>query len=80
MTKMELNEAIPPAYARFVGEQLIRHISVNQDSAPGGEAENTDYSNPKIAPGGEKENSEDQIKRWVPSEDSPVPSDCRQSA
>jgi DNA (cytosine-5)-methyltransferase 1 len=78
MTKMELNEAIPPAYARFVGEQLIRHISVNRESAPGGEPEKTDYSNPKIAPGGERGNGPNKIKRWVPSDDSPVPSDCRQ--
>lgn len=26
MTKDELNEAIPPAYTRFIGEQLARHI------------------------------------------------------
>lgn len=26
MTKNELNEAIPPAYARFVGGQLLRHL------------------------------------------------------
>lgn len=26
MTKNEINEAIPPAYTRFIGEQLIRHL------------------------------------------------------
>jgi len=27
MNKNEINEAIPPAYTRFVGQQLIRHLS-----------------------------------------------------
>ena len=27
MTKNEINEAIPPAYTKFVGEQLLRHLS-----------------------------------------------------
>ncbi len=27
MTKTEINEAIPPAYTRYVGEQLLRHLS-----------------------------------------------------
>lgn len=27
MTKNELNEAIPPAYTRFIGEQLLAHIA-----------------------------------------------------
>jgi DNA (cytosine-5)-methyltransferase 1 len=27
MTKNEINEAIPPAYTRFVGDQLIRHLT-----------------------------------------------------
>ena len=27
MTKKEINEAIPPAYARFIGKQLIRHLA-----------------------------------------------------
>lgn len=27
MTKGEINESIPPAYAEFVGQQLLRHIS-----------------------------------------------------
>lgn len=28
MTKGEINEAIPPAYTKFIGEELIRHIEV----------------------------------------------------
>ena len=27
MTKTEINEAIPPAYTRFVGKQLLRHLA-----------------------------------------------------
>ncbi len=27
MTKNEINESIPPAYAKFVGEHLLRHLS-----------------------------------------------------
>lgn len=27
MTKTEINESIPPAYTRFVGQQLLRHLS-----------------------------------------------------
>ena len=34
MTKNEINESIPPAYTRFIGEQLLRHLSfVEQESA-----------------------------------------------
>jgi DNA (cytosine-5)-methyltransferase 1 len=28
MTKGEINEAIPPAYAQLIGKQLLRHVSV----------------------------------------------------
>ncbi len=28
MTKNEINESIPPAYTRFVGQQLLRHLSL----------------------------------------------------
>jgi DNA (cytosine-5)-methyltransferase 1 len=27
MTKIEINESIPPAYTRFVGKQLLRHLT-----------------------------------------------------
>jgi hypothetical protein len=27
MTKNELNEAIPPLYTQFIGEQLLAHIA-----------------------------------------------------
>jgi DNA (cytosine-5)-methyltransferase 1 len=27
MTKAELNEAIPPAYTQFIGEQLLEHLA-----------------------------------------------------
>ncbi len=34
MNKGELNEAIPPAYTRFIGEQLLRHLEdLSYDSA-----------------------------------------------
>lgn len=28
MTKVELNQAVPPAYTRFIGEQLLEHLGV----------------------------------------------------
>ena len=28
MTKNEINESIPPAYTRFIGRQLLRHLSI----------------------------------------------------
>lgn len=30
MTKSELNEAIPPAYTRFIGEQLMAHLRMSE--------------------------------------------------
>jgi DNA (cytosine-5)-methyltransferase 1 len=33
MTKNELNEAIPPAYTQFIGEQLIAHIQTKRLAA-----------------------------------------------
>lgn len=32
MTKAELNNAIPPAYGEFVGEQLMRHLGWSSDT------------------------------------------------
>jgi DNA (cytosine-5)-methyltransferase 1 len=61
MTKHELNEAIPPAFAEYIGKQLLDYISVNQKIAPGGELENADYSNSKIAPGGEQESAGSRV-------------------
>ena len=29
MTKTELNEAIPPAYTRLIGQQLIQHLKTH---------------------------------------------------
>lgn len=57
MTRNELREAIPPAYTKHIGKWLMLHISANREIAPGGEAENPDYSNREIAPGGERENA-----------------------
>jgi DNA (cytosine-5)-methyltransferase 1 len=34
MTKGELNEAIPPAYTRFIGGQLLTHLSSTNRSVP----------------------------------------------
>lgn len=31
MTKTEINEAIPPAYTRFIGEQLLLHLSNSRE-------------------------------------------------
>jgi DNA (cytosine-5)-methyltransferase 1 len=33
MTKEELNQAIPPAYTRFIGEQLMRHLRSSAQEA-----------------------------------------------
>lgn len=33
MTKNELNEAIPPAYTRFIGEQLIEYLGTRQQGS-----------------------------------------------
>lgn len=33
MTKDELNQAIPPAYTRYIGEQLIRHLRSSDRAA-----------------------------------------------
>lgn len=33
MTNREVNEAIPPAYTRFVGEQLIAHLDATAESS-----------------------------------------------
>lgn len=30
MTKTEINESIPPAYTRFVGRELLRHLSLDE--------------------------------------------------
>ena len=32
MTKKELNEAIPPAYTEFIGQQLMSHLSTTKAS------------------------------------------------
>src|ERR1044072_9413780 len=37
MSRNELREAIPPAYTKYIGEALLDHLSVNRESAPGGE-------------------------------------------
>lgn len=34
MTKSELNEAIPPAYTQFIGEQLLAYIVAQERTAP----------------------------------------------
>ncbi len=34
MSKKEINEAIPPAYTRFVGDQLLCHLSVTEQKQP----------------------------------------------
>jgi DNA (cytosine-5)-methyltransferase 1 len=33
MTKGEINESIPPAYTRFIGRQLMRHLSLIEEPA-----------------------------------------------
>ena len=33
MTKNELNEAIPPAYTQWIGEQLLAHLSASEQTA-----------------------------------------------
>jgi DNA (cytosine-5)-methyltransferase 1 len=35
MTKNELNEAIPPAYTRFIGRQLLAYLIAMKESEPG---------------------------------------------
>jgi DNA (cytosine-5)-methyltransferase 1 len=35
MTKNELNEAIPPAYTQFIGEQLLAHMAAENQTAAG---------------------------------------------
>lgn len=32
MSKNELNEAIPPAYTKFIGQQLMRYLSIEQNN------------------------------------------------
>jgi DNA (cytosine-5)-methyltransferase 1 len=34
MTKNEINEAIPPVYARFIGQELLRHLSFAEEESP----------------------------------------------
>ena len=34
MTKNEINESIPPTYTRFVGQELLRHLSFGEQEPP----------------------------------------------
>ncbi len=47
MTKRELNEAIPPAYAQYIGNEILRHLGVVEDASHFGKRETTPIlSNP----------------------------------
>ena len=47
MTKRELNEAIPPAYTQYIGNEILRHLGVVEDASHFGKRETSSIlSNP----------------------------------